>query len=53
MDNTADISNGKTLVDRIASRELALAVERWAKSTTAPAGDSFFDKAMLPKPFIT
>ena len=49
MDNPADISNGKTLVDRIASRELALAVEKWAKSTSAPAGDILFRQGDAPE----
>lgn len=49
MDTRTDISNRKTLVDRIASRELALAVERWAKSITAPAGDILFRQGDAPE----
>ena len=45
----ADISNGRTLVDRIASRELALAVEKRAKSTTAPAGYILFRQCDAPE----
>jgi CRP-like cAMP-binding protein len=49
MDNKAEISNGRTLVDRIASSELTSAVEKWAKSITELTASILFRQGDEPE----